>query len=733
MRIAARCVLVTLIVVLGLGTAVTAPAAAAPSSPAVSASAVSSSAAPAQTRLWLNVTAVDPTTGAEITAPIVPGARFQYRFAVYCSQVGPGCLDAKTAFVLPAGITVSGPAGTANRLVGYDSATRTVTVYHQERWSYTSSTTGIPSGATRRFAVDARVEDATAPGRIVLTGTSSARNAPASNESAAVTVVAPTGTVSAVGSSSLSATTLIALTKARTTATLGVRNASTGGAQVASLTAAVSMPTWDLFYLYEIKPITSMPAGADQVSLQYCGITNCTDDQYIKLSPVPGSALALPAGVNRRGVGGLKFVFSNSTGAPLPASTVFSSQAVVFEMRDDYRGSGEVLRPLRPTTAQICTVPEARSAAAGTVRGTDACSTFTYQPSPTSLTTSASFVPDANGSYAANGKAVEGASSPVSFVAAAQNTTAFPVTSLGLIRRSLQDYLVDISAVRFTFPAGATRAEVVLSCGDTQKASTIPSSSGPVVTITSTDFCATGKKLSAVSVVFRGSIPTGAVGGLAYHGTLTSAAHPPSVTDTVDSFVDAGASGSTGQPAYGTLTVHAPADPTGPVTADIAYTGGVDANGRIVRGQPVTYQFTVTNSGSSPATDLTVGNPGGGVTGVGSVFNAVTLTGVTLTTTPASLADHLTPEIFDAPNNTWLPVDGATASQVAAAQGVQFRKIDSDSVPAGAVVTVAVTTTVRSDAPIGGTVVNCLSGWLVNAAGPVPTGDVCAPPVTVGS
>lgn len=732
MRIAARCVLVTLIVALGLGTAVTAPAAAAPSSPAVSASAVSSSAAPAQTRIWLNVTAVDPTTGAEITAPIVPGARFQYRFAVYCSQVGPGCLDAKTTFVIPAGITVSGPASTANRLVQYDSATRTVTVYHQERWSYTSSTTGIPSGATRRFAVDAQVQDATAPGRIVLTGTSSARNAPASNESAAVTVGVPTGTLASVGSSSLSATTLIALTKARTTATLGIRNASTGGAQVTSLTAAVSSPTWDLFYLYDIKPITTMPAGADRVSLQYCVITNCTADQYIALPPVPGSALGMPAGVNRRAVGGLKFVFSSSTGTPLPASTTFSSQAVEFEMRDDYRGSGEVLRPLQPTTAQICTVP-AVAGPAGTVRGTDACSTFTYQPSRTSLTTSASFVPDANGSYAANGKAVEGASSPVSFVAAAQNTTAFPVTSLGLIRRSLYDYLVDISAVRFTFPAGATRAEVVLSCGDTQKASTIPSSSGPVVTITSTDFCATGKKLSAVSVVFRGSIPTGAVGGLAYHGTLTSAAHPPSVTDTVDSFVDAGASGSTGQPAYGTLTVHAPADPTGPVTADIAYTGGVDANGRIVRGQPVTYQFTVTNSGSSPATDLTVGNPGGGVTGVGSVFNAVTLTGVTLTTTPASLADHLTLEIFDAPNNTWLPVDGATARQVAAAQGVQFRKIDSDSVPAGAVVTVAVTTMVRSDAPIGGTVVNCLSGWLVNNAGPVSTGDVCAPPVSVGS
>ena len=732
MRTVARSLLLMLIVVLGLGTAVTAPASAAPASASASpAPAVSISAAPAPTKIWLNVTVVDSTTGAQITTPIVPGARFQYRFAVYCSQIGPGCLDAKTAIVFPAGLTLSQPPITANRGVEFDSTTRTMTVLHREPWNYNSPITGIPSGATRRFTVNAQVAAGTPAGRIVVTGTSSASNAPAVSTSAGVTITAPTGTLSAVGSSSLSTTTLIALTKARTTATLGVRNASTGGAQVASLTAGLSMQTWELFYLYQLKPITTMPAGADQVSLQYCVSSFCSDDQYIALPPVPGSALALPANVNRRGVSGLKFVFSNSTGAPLPASTTFSSQAVVLEMRDDYRSSGVVLRPIRPTTAQVCTVPELRSPTAGTLLGTDACSTFTYQPSRTSLSASASFFPDANGSYTTNGNTVEGASSPVSFVAAARNTTSFPVTSLALIRRSDADYLVDISSVRFTFPTGATRAEVVLDCADTQKASTIPASSGPVVTITSTDFCATGKKLSQAWVTFHGSIPTGAVGGLAYHGTLTSAAHSPSIDDHVDTFVDAGASGSTSQPAYATLAVHTPADPTGSISALIVYTGGF-VDGRFPRGRPVTYQFTVTNTGSSPATDFIVSNPGGGVTGPGSVFNAMTLTGMTLTTTPASLADHLTLEIFDAPTNTWLPFDGATASQVAAAQGVQVRKVDFSTVPAGAEVTVAVTTKVRSDAPVGSTVVNCLSGMLANAAGPAQTGDVCAPPETIG-
>ena len=716
MGIAARSVLFALLVALGLGTAVAAPAAAA--------------TAPQQTRIWLNVTAVDPTTGAEITAPIVAGAHFQYRFAVYCSRVGPGCLDARTAFVIPAGITVSGPANTANRRTEYDTATRTQTVHHQERWSYTSDTTGIPSGATRRFAVDARVDVATPPGRILLTGTSSASNAPASVESAAVTIGAPTGTLSAVGSNSLSATSLITLTKARTTATLGVRNASTGGAQVRSLTAAVSSPTWDLFHLYDIKPITTMPAGADQVSLQYCGIANCTADQYVALPPVPGSAVGMPAGVNRRGVGGLKFVFSNSAGTPLPASTTFSSQAVVFELRDDFRGSGIPLDPVQPTTASICTVPEA-SGPAGTVRGADACTTLTYQHGRTAVRTSVQIVPDADGSYTDNGTAVEGASSPVSLLALAQNTSPFAVQTLFLTRQAANTDSIAIGAVRVTFPAGATSAEVIRYCGDTSKTSTIPASSGPVVDLTSTDPCGSGKPLTQASVTYSGTIAANAVGGLALHGTLNASVRAPEYSECISGGVGAGAAGSASQTGCGTLRVSSPTAPTGPVTAKLAYTGGVDA-GRISGGRPVTYAFTVTNSGSSPAADLIVNNPGAGVTGIGSVFNAVTLTGVTLTTTPASFADHLTVEIYDAASNSFLPYAGATPAQIAASGGVQVRTIDSEPMRAGASVTVSVATAVRSTAPVGQIVTNCLSGWLVADQRPYPTGDVCAPQVTVG-
>lgn len=37
-----------------------------------------------------------------MTTPNIPGTRFQYRFALYCSQIGPGCLDARAVPVIPA-------------------------------------------------------------------------------------------------------------------------------------------------------------------------------------------------------------------------------------------------------------------------------------------------------------------------------------------------------------------------------------------------------------------------------------------------------------------------------------------------------------------------------------------------------------------------------------------------------------------------------------------------------
>lgn len=721
MSSAARYVRVAMCLVLAIGAVVLSPAAA-QATPSL------------KTTLWLNKTAVDAASGAEISAPISPGTSFDYRLTVYCSRLGPGCINARTVDVIPSGITITPPKSTASTRVQYDAATRVLTVTYRDRLRDPGSNhraRGIRAGATRTVVIGARVDAQAPEGLIVNTGRTSARNTAPVSESAAVTVGTSTnGTVTVAGSNALSDTTLITLTQPLTTSTIGIRNSSPGGAPVSSLTAAVSSPTWNLFSLNAIGPVSVMPGGADQVSLQYCTVAGCTADQYTALPPVLGSELALPAGIDPRSVVGLKFVFSNSTGAPLPASTAFSVQPVVFELRDDDRDSGTVLDPAQPTTANICTVPIAESPTAGTVRGDDACSTVSYEHGPTDVATSVQIFPDVSGSYAANGVAVEGESSPVSLWATAQNTSSVPVNTLALFKRSNEGDTVDISSVRLTFPEGADTAEVTLQCSTGSSTSTIPAPSGGVVDLAVTDSCSADDPLTQASVSYAGVIPSGAVGGLGYHGTLTAAVVAPQYSECIDGAVLAGALGQTSQTACGQLSVQSPSNPTGSVAAAISYTGGVDAGLRIYHGQPITYRMTTTNTGSSPATDFVVDNPAAGATGNRNVFNALALTGLSLAA-PAGVAELLVLEIYDPQSQTWLAYDGATSDQLAASQGIRARQTGGE-VPAGTTVTVSVTAQLRDAIGVDGVVQNCQSSALTTALGPFETGAVCAPQVTAG-
>ena len=224
----------------------------------------------------------------------------------------------------------------------------------------------------------------------------------------------------------------VAGTDEESTITLGVRNASSSTAQMSSLTVEdANADTFDRFTVTGIGPV-AFPPGADRVTVFACTeiLSACSTGDYTAGPAQTGPALALPGGVDAEDVTGLRFVFSNAAGTPIPASPDAGSVVISTVLRDTLRSSGETYSPTTRDDVVNCVSPSGDDPVLGTVSGSPACATYAVQPAQATMSLDKTFFADGNADYQDNGQAVDGESSLVSGLVTATNTSPFPVAEI---------------------------------------------------------------------------------------------------------------------------------------------------------------------------------------------------------------------------------------------------------------------------------------------------------------
>jgi uncharacterized repeat protein (TIGR01451 family) len=349
---------------------------------------------------------------------------------------------------------------------------------------------------------------------------------------------------------------------------------------------------------------------------------------------------------------------------------------------------------------------------------------------PLGVTTTVAIFPDAALTYTPNGTVFEGESSPITLNATTQNTSAGSVSSMTLMKGSTGGHKVEISGLRIMYPQGATVATVTFQCAVSPQPAPLVLDSRPGgILFDASLYCRPFDPLVEATVVFEGLMPSGATGGLAYHGTLTDLATAPTFSECVDGVVTSTA-GQGVQTGCGTLQIQRPFGPSGRISASTTYTGGVNSDSLVFHGQPISFQLTVTNTGATPATALEFDDPVPGAPGNQNVFNALGLTSASAVTSPITLIDNLNLEVFDPDRASWVGYF-PDAALLTRAQGLRVRLVQGE-VPPGGSITVAATAALRASLAIGRTVSNCQQAKLTNGDGVFKTGPVCAPTVTAG-
>jgi uncharacterized repeat protein (TIGR01451 family) len=688
---------------------------------------VMSAASDPTASLSLSKEVFEPGTTTPLTGPVKPGQEFDYDITAACSGLTEGCVGAKTVDVIPAGVTIEVPPSQPPLYtVAYDSATRTLTVTYTSSLPAPPGTRGLPAGSSRDLTIRATVDQNVTDGQVITNMAQvTADNANPAQGSASVTATVP-AVVRPVATKAMSPSSVVALSHAGVTITLGAANNSSSTAKVTSLTVGdSSRNTWDDFDLTGIGPVMEFPAGADQVAVAVCTqAAPCTPDQLITGPPQPGPSLVLPAGVDPATVTGVSFVFSDHAGAPLSNSGSAGSVQLQVRLRDTVRSTGAPLDPTRTLTQQNCASPSAVDASGATTTGPDACIPFTIVPGTPNIGGSKQFFADATGSFTSNGYAVAGQRSGVSALAKVVNKSQFPVTSMTITEPSAStpSTLTDINAqsMRLIFPAGATNADGSFTCGD---GSTVPFSyTAPptTVNVTSTG-CPSGAPPSKVTVTFTGSIAPDATGTLGIHGVLSdSVAGGTTLSNCADGQIE-----SASVRACANLAVENP-------STEVAGTktgAGSSTGGALVQGQPFTFTAEATNSGNLPQNEFVLTDPAPGAGGQ-NPFDVVRLTSAKITTKPAALASRFALEVFA--NGSWQPYNAGNPTLLSSATGVRARLTSGTVAPTNNVV-LTVTVTPRDGVAPGTTITNCQSTSVTSVAGTGSSGSVCAATQTVAT
>ncbi|MDQ6936516.1 MAG: DUF5979 domain-containing protein [Actinomycetota bacterium] len=690
-------------------------------------------AAPPTASLALAKNTFQSGTSTPLTGPVTPGGTYDYQLSAACSGLTQGCVGATTIDPLPTDVQFEGADPSPLYTVAYNAATRTVSITYTDVLPAPpnpAGARGIPAGSTRVATLHVRLAPATtSPDGSTITNTAraSADNADPVQDSANITVSVPRQ-VRALASKTLSPASLVARSGARTTATLTVRNASSSSAGVTALTVGdTSADTWDDFNLTSVGPLEQLPAGADQVSVQYCTApAPCTAAQFVGGPYVAGPNLALPAGVDPATVTGIRFAFRNSAGTVLPASTTAGRVPIELTLRDTVRSTGAALDPTSPLNQRNCASPVAVDRVDGEVAGADACVPFTVQPGTARVEVAKQFFPDAAGTYVANGYAVSGQESGVTALSRATNASAFPVTNLTITEPSATaptDFAdVAVTTIRLVFPSGATAAAGTVTCGD---GSTVPITASTTVTLPAG--CPAASPPTRITVTYTGLVPAGAQAQLGVHGTLDPAvAGNTTLTDCTDASIQTAGQGAATATGCAPLPVENPrVTVSGVKSSSSPATGGA-----LVPGYPVTFTLQAANSGNLPESEFTITDPDPGAPGA-NPFDVVQLTSATLTTAPSALAGSFTIEVFDPAAATWVAYAAGDGALLARSTGIRARLVNG-LVPPTSTVTLRFTTAVRATAPIGATFVNCQRTVVsVPAVGAGSSGSACAPRLTV--
>ncbi|RLV57542.1 isopeptide-forming domain-containing fimbrial protein [Aeromicrobium phragmitis] len=616
--------------------------------------------------------------------PLHPGDEFSYTFVVQCSSLEVDCVNFTFTDVLPEGLDITAlPQSNSTRTVTFDEATRTLTIVYQQVLQAPVGATGLTAGATQNFTVGMRLPTDTtiADGTTISnTATVTADNADPAESTNDITVEVPK-VVRPVATKSWTDGSAVAGSDEKSTAVLGVRNSSSSSARVDELTITdAAEATFEHFDLTDVE-LSRFPAGADQARLEVL-----TGGAWVPAGTVTATGqLALPGGVSAGDVTGVRVVFTNSAGAPLPYDATGGEVRLGLQLRETYRSSGEPLRPQGRVRVDNCVEPTAVEGDGTPVVGAAACAGYDILPDVLVLDASKTFFPDANKNFQHDrGEyAVIGENSRSSARIDVRQRSPFPVKEIVITEPSANPdgefSKIDVDTIRLRFPNGATNATVRVTY-DNAPATTTDYDPSPATQVI--DVAKDGSRVTGVVVTYTGekdgepSIRTDATAGLDISGHLNDLVTDADLADGTSPFVVNcyGYSGTAGRTdGTGTTSGSGCAN----LTVEKPRSGGEGNKSvgqtEIPPGQPVPFTLRYTNNGNIPLVDPVITDPApeaGGIppSGLGNPFSVLRLTDARVS---GSNAADTAIEIYDPQVSAWVAYDGASDEVVERSIGVR--------------------------------------------------------------
>ena len=405
---------------------------------------------------------------------------------------------------------------------------------------------GLLGGTTQQIKIPVQFpQDSQVAGGTTVTNTATfiATNAPEVTSSATVTVNNPP-TLLPVGDKNWVDGSAIAGTGEQSTIQLKVRNNSKLATVTALSMTDLDPDTFEHFDVRQLGPVTTWPAGADRIRIQYCvtGISTgqtadtCTENLLLDGGTFPRGAgngpFTIP-GLNLATVTGVRFTFLSADGSALANQQSTLSQVNLgMVLRDTIRSSGQAINQVGSRIDVVNTATPSLVATQGPKVGEPATAAYSIEPAVLKSITAKKYC-------AATGfdcttpepPAFAGQGSRVLVDVTARDDSGFSVSGMTISEPAKNDPnaqatfdTIDVTTVRVNLPTGAASATVNVTCRD----GSTRTEQWAGADIPASTLCP-GSLPSAVSVTFTGTggastIVTGSNGRLQIVGTLNTKA-----------------------------------------------------------------------------------------------------------------------------------------------------------------------------------------------------------------
>ncbi|MGW4650128.1 DUF5979 domain-containing protein [Kitasatospora sp. NPDC004289] len=675
--------------------------------------------------------------------PLIPGSAFSYKLTLSCSSLSVSCVNAYLEDVLPPEFDMTSlPPSTPTQTVTYDPATRRLRIDFRSPLASPpnpAGSVGLPAGTTADVSVGMKVP-ATGPledgDTVTNTATAKADNATEVVGSVTQTVTVPK-MLDAKATKKWQPTSDVAQSDGVSTVTLGAANTSATPDGISRLDVQDdTAELYENFDLVSVGPVSRMPAGADRVTVLVCTKppgSRCAENEWVRGTAVPGPDLTLPAGVTADQVTGVRYEFTNSTGATLPYDSTGATVPMQVKLRRTERTSGAQISPAARKTVRNCADSAVKDAGSRfTVIGLPACSDHDILPNIATVDLDKRFFPDARGDFTQNGTAVRGENASVTAQLNAKNTSPFAVSELTVTEPSdsatagSEFDKFDAAKLKVDFPPGATTATLTVTCRDGSTPAPVTLTNPPASQVRASTGCPAGSPPQRISITFKGeqggkgTIQPGAVAKLSVNGTLNSKVTAEDTRDGVQDCADASAS----NPANGSGSA---------AVTDCAVLKveerNPDGNGfkssswtEVPPGQDLTFSLGYTNSGNvtqpkvqvtDPADPLAPNNP----------FDQLEIVGVSTDGSPRTL--HIGVELWDPTVSSWVAYVPPDSALLARAKGVRIT--EPDGIPPKGFMRATLTVRLRPGVT-SGRIDNCAA---VTIDGKAEGNPSCSPAVDV--